>query len=99
MAKVNREVNDPSPIAEAIERVLHDTAPVLICGVNRKANIGNYETVDVYVGVTMPMPEALGASPEELRTIVAEHAELGISMAAKETADRYTAIKNLMSGN
>lgn len=98
MPKINRDTNDPAPLAEAVERLLM-TVPVMICGVNRKANIGNYETVDVYAGVTLPMPEAVGASPERLREIVAETAELGISMAAKETADRYTAIKNLMSGS
>lgn len=97
MSKINRDADDPSPIADAVHKLIV-SAPVLIIGVNRKANVGNYETVDVYAGIALPMPEAIDASPEVLREVVAEYAELGISIVAKETADRYTAIKNMMSG-
>lgn len=97
MGKINPEVIEDAPLAEAVEK-LYMMMPVFICGVNRKANVGNFETVDVYAGIALPLPGAVGASEETLREIVAATAELAISMVAKETADRYTAIKNMMAG-
>lgn len=70
------------------------TQPVLVCGVNRKVNVGNFETVDVYASVALPMAvdphdhEALTAALEEC-------ARVGFALVSKEASDRYWHIKNM----
>lgn len=65
--------------------------PMVVCGVNRKVNIGNYENIDVYVGVSLPI-SSIGES-DDIREAVKEAARVGIEMASEETFSRYEAIK------
>jgi hypothetical protein len=67
--------------------------PMVICGVNRKANIGNFETIDVYCGVSVPVSRDALESDEALREAVNEAARIGFEMASQETFDRYNSIK------
>lgn len=103
MANQSRNTtDDESPIAETIERVVSQisvtTDPVVIVGVNRKVNIGNYENIDVYTGLALPVPGASVERMEELRGLVELIADEGIKIAAGETYKRYAAIKELASG-
>ena len=68
------------------------TEPIVVCGVNRKVNIGNYENIDVYVGVSLPIGTTDG-SIEGLKEAIKEAARVGIEMASEETYDRYMQIK------
>jgi hypothetical protein len=52
------EQSDNHSIEKAVQilssEVSISTNPVFICGVNRKINIGNFENIDVYAGITLP---------------------------------------------
>ena len=85
-----------SPIGATVEKLL-SAMPVFICGVNRKANIGNFENIDVYSAVVLPLPDAVGADAEELRATVAAAAELGFEIVSTETFQRYDLIKKMQS--
>lgn len=65
------------------------TKPVVVCGVQRKANIGNFENVDVYCAVVLPVDVADGCDEEELHRVITETAETGFKMASEETYSRY----------
>ncbi len=70
------------------------TVPVLVVGVNRKTNIGNYENIDIYAGLTIPLsPEAI-ENFDALRELVAEAADHGFNITSLETFKRYDAIKS-----
>lgn len=102
-AKQTRETTDDnSPIGETIERLVTNIAvttdPVVIVGVNRKVNIGNYENIDVYTGLALPLPGASVERMDQLRALVEEMVEEGIKIAAGETYKRYASIKELASG-
>lgn len=69
------------------------SSPIFICGVNRKINIGNFENVDIYAGITIPL---VGVDPQDrdaLNLAVQEAAAYGFSLISRETGDRYNLIK------
>lgn len=70
------------------------TKPVLVCGVNRKVNVGNFETVDVYASVALPM-EVDPHDHEALTVALEECARVGFALVSKEASDRYWHIKNM----
>lgn len=74
------------------------TTPVLMCGVNRKINIGNFENIDVYAGISIPLDGVSFGDKEELRKTIEEAAAYGFSVVSKETGDRYTMIKDSQQG-
>ncbi len=74
------------------------TNPVFICGVNRKINIGNFENIDVYAGVTIPLVDIDPADKEALADAVRAAAAHGFSMVSQETGERYTLIKEAQQG-
>lgn len=67
--------------------------PIIFAGVNRKVNIGNFETIDVYAGTAMPASLAAELS-EELAQTLAKAVDNGFAFASKETYKRYDAIKS-----
>lgn len=69
------------------------TKPVVITGVQRKINIGNYETIDVYCAVSMPQGDIDPTDKEALEKMVREAAEIGFAATSKEVSDRYAFIK------
>lgn len=74
-------------------------APVMICGVNRKVNIGNFENIDVYSGVSVPVQYDVNSNDYlEFKKACEEAAKIGYAIASKETLDRYTLIKNAQGG-
>jgi hypothetical protein len=84
-----------------LEPMMHELVissnPVIITGVQRKINIGNYETIDVYCAISMPQDHN-PSSPEELATMVKEAAEIGFMLTSKEVSDRYEYIKESKKG-
>jgi len=73
------------------------SSPIFICGVNRKINIGNFENVDVYAGITIPLDNVSISDKAALSEAVKNAAAYGFSLVSKETGERYTLIKESQS--
>ena len=93
-----KDIEDSSALARAVEEALATvsvtTTPVVIVGVNRRANIGNYEHIDIYGGVALPMIGSSLEDPEALSRAVQDAAEIGFREASRETFNRYSLIKD-----
>lgn len=91
----------PGNIAALVETqavtLVHTMQPVVMLGVNRKINIGNFENIDVYAAVSLPL-NASYDDVEDLKQAVIDAAEIGFAMTSQETGNRYTAIKELQKG-
>ena len=74
------------------------TNPVFICGVNRKINIGNFENIDVYAGITLPLNDVSLEDKDKLTEIIEAAASYGFSIVSKETGERYQLIKESQQG-
>jgi hypothetical protein len=104
MGRINDSALDQSssPIPQAVESevqvILHTGTPMLFAGVNRKVNIGNFENIDVYCAISVPIMLMPGQDADAFKTAVAEAAELGFQLASKETAARYSKIKETQKG-
>ncbi len=72
--------------------------PVMVVGVNRKINTGNFENIDVYGGIAVPVMAFPHEDLEAFKEAAAAAAELGFSVASSETGARYTLIKDMQSG-
>lgn len=99
VTKTAQEHDADSAIAKAVEETLASvavtTSPVVICGVNRKANLGGgtYENIDIYFGLTLPL---VGVSTEDMETLVEAintAADAGFAITSKVTYDKYNSIK------
>jgi hypothetical protein len=73
-------------------------SPVLICGVNRKVNIGNFENVDVYAAISLPLNSVSIEDQEALSEMVQEAAAYGFGLVSRETGERYQLIKENQQG-
>lgn len=100
MPKINKtaqEQSSDSPLDSMVSTIGGSlsitTNPVLICGVNRKINIGNFENIDVYAGLALPMENVDLSDKEALREAIQEAAAYGFALVSKETGDRYSIIK------
>jgi hypothetical protein len=80
------------------QEVTISTNPVFICGVNRKVNIGNFENIDVYAGVTIPLVNIDPSDKEALSEAIKEAAADGFALVSRETGERYTLIKDSQQG-
>lgn len=91
-----------SPVSKIIEdnlaNIVISTSPVFVCGVNRKINIGNFENIDVYAGIAIPLNDCSIEDKEELSNVIQDAAAYGFSLVSKETGDRYLLIKESQSG-
>lgn len=84
-----------SSIESALPNLIIATSPVFICGVNRKINVGNFENVDIYAGLSLPLTAGIGIeNEEELHKAVNNAANIGFAMTSQQTYERYLAIKN-----
>lgn len=105
MPKISKnalEQDVDSPLANAVEQSLSSisisTVPVFICGVNRKINIGNYENIDVYAGIALPIDSVSLEDREALTAAIQDAAMYGFGLVSKETGDRYYLIKEAQAG-
>ena len=95
------EQSTGSPISEMVSSnpgMTLTTSPVLVCGVNRKVNIGNFENIDIYAGISLPLGEISLEDKESLTKAIEEAAAYGFAIVSKETGDRYTLIKESQQG-
>lgn len=72
--------------------------PMMVLGVNRKVNTGNFENIDVYAGVGIPVMTFPHEDLEAFKEAVLEAADLGFSMTSRATYDRYAQIKEMQAG-
>jgi hypothetical protein len=105
MPKVSQNAHEQSidsPINQVVnlmaQEVTISTNPVFICGVNRKINIGNFENIDVYAGVTIPLVNIDPSDKEALSEAIKEAAADGFALVSRETGERYTLIKESQQG-
>lgn len=98
ISKNAKDQTNNSPIEDTVESMLSSlcitTVPVFICGVNRKANIGNFENIDIYSGLALPL---LGQSMDDIGALedaIKQAAELGFAITSSETFQRYAIIKD-----
>lgn len=90
-----------SPMVEAVNSnpgLSLSTTPVLVCGVNRKINIGNFENIDIYAGISIPLNDVNIADKESLTKAIEDAASYGFAVVSKETGDRYSLIKDSQQG-
>ena len=91
-----------SPLHQVVNLLSNEVAltssPIVICGVNRKINIGNFENIDVYAGVTIPLHGLSFEDKEGLTSAIEEAVSYGFSLASKETGERYMLIKESQQG-
>ena len=79
---------------------IHMSLPVVTTGINRKINTGNYENIDVFMGVSLPvfMMPVTPEDYEKFKEAVTQAAKEGFLEASRNTGDRYNMIKELQSG-
>ena len=98
-----QEQSDSFSIQKVVEVLSNEITvssnPVFICGVNRKINIGNFENIDVYAGVTLPLGDVSLEDKEKLQEAVEQAAAYGFSLVSKETGERYLLIKESQQGS
>lgn len=70
----------------------------LTCGVSRKINIGNFENIDVYCSVTLPVDLVRVEDMTQLKETIEVVAAEGFNMTSKETTSRYELISQLTKG-
>ena len=100
MPKITKNAHEEtsgSPIDQVVSSMTGEISlssdPIFICGVNRKINIGNFENVDVYAGITIPLTNVSFQNKEALTEAVKDAAAYGFSLVSRETGERYTLIK------
>jgi hypothetical protein len=105
MPKINKSAQEESlgsPIEQAVNLVSGEisvsASPVLICGVNRKINIGNFENIDIYAGITVPLAGVDPSDREAFAEAVKEAAAYGFGLVSQETGERYMLIKEGQQG-
>lgn len=105
MPKINTSAQEESlgsPIEQAVTSMAGEISvssnPVLICGVNRKVNIGNFENIDIYAGITIPLNNIDPSDRDSLTEAVKEAAAYGFGLVSKETGERYLLIKESQTG-
>lgn len=103
MSRISQNAHDESasPLPQAVEASTQTLIqmPMLLAGVNRKINTGNYENIDVYCAVSIPInliPNGdMEAFKEAFKEAVAEAAELGFGITSRETGARYNLVKEM----
>ena len=102
ITKTAMEQSIDSPIDQVVNLMAQEisisTNPVFICGVNRKINIGNFENIDVYAGVTIPLVDVDPSDREALAEAVRNAASDGFAIVSRETGERYNIIKDSQQG-
>jgi hypothetical protein len=104
MPKINTDAQQEEngqPLADTVKNAISSiaitTSPVFICGVNRKVNIGDFENIDIYAGIALPIPDASLDDLDNLSAMVEKAAIYGFGLTSKETGERYAVIKDAQS--
>lgn len=99
MAKLSENASDRANDAadttkKMMESIVISSVPVVITAVQRKANIGNFENIDVYVGLAIPQNDLDLTDKDALRQGLIDAVDFGMSIASMETVERYKKIKD-----
>lgn len=93
MPTVNNDVPNESKNIHHLIDAMNETGKVF-CGVQRKVNIGNFESIDVYCAASVPVEIEDPQDKEELHSKLIEAMEDMISITSKVTAEKYEIIKS-----
>ena len=104
MAKINSNASDKqndamTTTSNLLDSITVTTNPVVITAVQRKANLGNFETLDIYMAVAIPQSDLANMDEATLRESLEKAADFGFSVVGKETGDRYRSIKEQSRAN
>jgi len=69
--------------------------PVITCGVNRRINLGNYEHLDIFSGLSLPLDTEL--TQDLLEKVTNKIAE-GMNIVSRETNERFQMITEAQTG-
>lgn len=89
----DKQIDPMTTTGNVMANVTMTTDPVVITAVQRKANIGNYETIDIYMAVAIPQSQLDLSNKEMLTEALTAAADYGFGLTAKATGDRYVAVK------
>lgn len=99
MAKINRNTKEEaiSDIEEASLEAIKASVPfpMMICGVTRKVNIGDYENIDIFNAIAVPVMSFPHEDLEAFKEAAVDAAELGFTITSGETGKRYNVIKEM----
>lgn len=79
--------------AQVLPQVLVVGSPMIVTAVQRKANIGNYETIDIYAAIALPVTDIDLTDKEALEQALVSAAEFGFGVASRECGARYRKVK------
>lgn len=71
----------------------HTSQPVVIAGVQRKVNIGNFENVDVYCAAAMPVDISGCVTEEDIAQLLEAKLDDILHLTSKKTAEKYNLVK------
>ena len=103
MAKLSTEPDSKSlddNLVPFIKELTVTTQPVVVCGVQRKANIGNYENIDIYCAVALPanVIDDGHVDGDTLTQKLVELASQGFAFASEQTLSRYEMASQVARG-
>ncbi len=78
---------------EVLTKAIVNNSVYVSCGVNRRVNLGNFEHLDIYAGVAMP----IDADVEQITNDISDAIAQAMRIASLETNERYQAIKQAQS--
>ena len=81
-------------VIQLFQGIERSVQPVVIAGVQRKINIGNFENIDVYCAASMPVDIAHCTSEEEIAALIDSKMDDLIHIASKKTGEKYMQVKN-----
>ncbi len=87
------KISPDSAQNENLFSFIKNTETTITAGVNRKVNIGNYENIDLYSSITLPIDIGKATDMEELKSLLKEAYAEAFSITSRETNDRMQLIK------
>lgn len=89
------KANDLSDqMIEFFQGIERTTQPVVIAGVQRKINIGNFENIDVYCAASLPIDISHCTSDEQIAEVIERNLDDLIHITSKKTGEKYLQVKN-----
>ena len=94
MPTLNEGPSDKDKNLSNLITSLEGNMPKVFCGVQRKINIGNFESIDVYCAASIPVEINNLTDLNEVHDKLTAAMEEMIAITSKETAEKYNLIKN-----
>lgn len=80
-------------VSATLDSLVITTKPVVICGVQRKVNVGDYENIDVYCGLALPVDIDASMDTDAVMEAISDTILKGFHVTSSETLARYKLIK------